>query len=839
MKKSILLFWVIILHTAGLYSHGNQGRKPDDHELLKTLVMTHRWEELADLFLLGKEDENYRQLKHYFAHALSVKFSDITSDSNLTYKAKFSRSGEIGTITFEKKDGKYSHMEIGNQIRPLYFIEIFEKFVLSDPPLYLTMGDAVVRFDEGTFYRPSPFPFFFLFNGKWEFSITPNDEEERLTMKRKLKSSTLTLSPGQGIFLLAEFNGNSKSSDNDLIHRLIPAGKTTVPELKRETDAVSELFGLYNKRYGIKTPQFNEYWYLPFPQSACLAIFPRERQCLYIYSYKRDSIPDTQLVTTANNNILLSYNGNKGLKLAFDTPAENEVGEIKLNLFYNPRDNFISGTAEVKYKRPSTLHALDLAAGLTLLGTLDKESAVSKINIFTKGSTYYMMGPAADAIKLLYKGSIEAGDESLEFFKTGGSYLDRRRRDNFFYLSKTVNFYPNPGEAFFFKTDVTLNLPPGMNALAPGIRQMGKKTGERNSLHYTAEHSKGISLVCGEFDLRRELEGKLPVRIYCSPAFDYMNYVDLEEIRSAANFFMERYGPPPFPVVNILLKRGVYEGGISNGGFAVININPNRKIKAGGINPFSWESRSPINSPALIRNNSGDYIIHELAHQWWGGKISWKTYTDVWITEGLSHFSVLYYLRYHLPERQYNRIIKKLKHWVYRYSGTGPIAYGTRIHLLEDNYDAFQSVIYDKSALVFLMLLDILGEEKFLERLQSVLDKYAYRGISSMQFIRQFCGEEETITKFFKSWIYSRKLPHIRFDARINPDDKHEYEISVEQVDGNFVFPLVSAVVTESGTSYKTFIIKEKKQTFSLKSEDRVRSIGPVDHITPVRIDKN
>ena len=256
------------------------------------------------------------------------------------------------------------------------------------------------------------------------------------------------------------------------------------------------------------------------------------------------------------------------------------------------------------------------------------------------------------------------------------------------------------------------------------------------------------------------------------------------------------------------------------------------------MNPFSWDSRPTINSPVLIRDKIGDYIIHELAHQWWGGKISWKSYKDVWITEGLSHFSVLYYLRHHLPEKQYNRIIKKLKRWVFRYGGTGPIVYGTRIYLLEENYDAFQSVIYDKSALVFLMLLDILGEDNFLNRLQSVLDRYAYRGITSMQFIRQFCGGEETLTKFFKSWIYSRKLPYIRFNTHINPGN-NGYEISVKQNNGEFVFPLLAAVITEKGTIYKRLIIKEKKQTFSFSSGEKIKSIVPVDGITPIKIDKN
>ena len=46
-----------------------------------------------------------------------------------------------------------------------------------------------------------------------------------------------------------------------------------------------------------------------------------------------------------------------------------------------------------------------------------------------------------------------------------------------------------------------------------------------------------------------------------------------------------------------------------------------------------------------------DVLIHELAHQWWGGVISWETYRDEWITEGGAQFSALLYLESILPKK--------------------------------------------------------------------------------------------------------------------------------------------------------------------------------------------
>lgn len=819
--KNVVLFFVLAGILLPFHSYGQEQAPADEHLAFKSLIEAGKWDQLASLFPDGKEDKGYRTLKDYFAPCKSVTFAAPAEKNRLTYKAKFNRRGEVGVITFEKQAGKYSRLEIGNQIRPLYFIESYQKYRVSGETPDLNLGDAVIRFREGTFYQPLPFKFLLLFDGDWEFSITPGDREERMTLKRKFKSESLTLSPKQGIFII---------ENRDFTASLSPVGEVSPVS---PVSPVFNLLRLYNEKYGIKIPRFDEYWYLPFPDTAELVMFRKDKQSLYIYSFQPDAVPDTQLVTSGDNMILLSYNFNKGMKLTFDSPS-GDVDLIKLNIFYNPEDNFISGVFNISYRKPSTLHLLHLAEGLKLQGNLDTGS--TSLNVFRKKETYYLLGTETDKLSLYYKGNIEAASDNLELFKTKGERLDRRGSDNFNFLSKNSNFYPNPGE-YYFQTDVTLSLPLGKNGLISG-NPVEKSDKGRNVIRCTGRRSKGISLVCGDFTLSRRLDSKIPIAIYCSPSFDYSNFLDLREVRSAADFFFDKFGSPQLPALNILLERGVYEGGISNTGFIVIDINPNRNLKNGGIYLMSSAPRPSINSPVLIRDAVEDHVFHELAHQWWGGKISWKTYNDVWITEGLAHFSVLYYLKHRLPEKSFNRVIKKLKRWILRYNHTGPISYGTRIHQLEDSYEAYQSVIYNKGAFIYLMLLDILGEEDFLRRLSSVLEKYAWQSISLAQFTRRFSGENKKLAKFFRGWVFSRKIPRIRFHARVSAGNKRKINVSVKQLEGDFVFPLKVKIVTTNGTLYKTLVVKEQEQSFAIAAPGPVRSVKPVDGITPLRIEK-
>ena len=823
--KNVVLFFVLAGILLLFHSYGQEQASADEHLAFKSLIEAGKWDELASLFPEGKADKGYRTLKDYFVPCKSITFAAPAEKNRLTYKAKFKRRGEVGVITFEKQAGKYTRLEIGNQIRPLYFIESYQKYRVSGETPVLNLGDAVIRFKEGTFYQPLPFKFLLLFDGDWEFSITPGDREERMTLKRKFKSESLTLSPKQGIFII---------ENRDFTASLSPVGEVS------PLSPVSPVYGLlrlYNERYGIKIPRFDEYWYLPFPDSAELVMFRKDKQSLYIYSFQPDAVPDTQLVASGDNTILLGYNAHKGLKLTFDSPASTGAGDVdlvKLNIFYNPGDNFISGVFNISYRKASTLHMLYLAEGLKLQGNLDTGSG--SLNVFRKKDQYYVLGSETDKLSLYYKGNIQAASDSLELFRTKGERLDRRGSDDFYFLSKNRNFYPNPGE-FYFQTDVTLSLPRGMNGLISG-NLVEKSDKGRNVIRSTGRRSKGISLVCGDFTLSRRLDSKIPIDIYCSPSFDYSNFLDLREVRSAADFFFDKFGSPQLPVLNILLERGVYEGGISNTGFMIIDINPNRNLKNGGLYLISSDPHPRINSPVLIRDAVEDHVFHELAHQWWGGKISWKTYNDVWITEGLAHFSVLYYLKHHLPMKTFKRIIKKLKRWILRYNHAGPISYGTRIHQLEDSYEAYQSVIYNKGAFLYLMLLDILGEEDFQRRLRSVLEKYAWQSISLAQFTRRFSGENKMLAKFFRGWVFSREIPRIRFDARVSAGNTGQCKIRVTQLNGDFVFPLKVRVVTTGETLYKTVVVEEKTQSFAIAVPGPVKSIKPVDDITPLRIEK-
>jgi hypothetical protein len=791
-------------------------------QTLKTLVEEGRWKELPAFF----SDDSYRILEDYFSTSKSIKI--ITSQlNNLTYKVKFTHQGEIGVITFQEKEGKYSNLKIGNQIRPLYFIEKFKKYRAVN--VTLSVGNAKLNFINGYFYETVPFDWLILFKGKWNFYIKPDDREERLTLIRNFKRDYFSHNSLTGIFILTK---------KDFLKGLISSGEVTLLDKDLQS-----LYQMFRNAYGIEIKQFKEYWYLPFPQETNLVAFKNDKKSFYYYSYNQNLVPDTQLAVSESNRLILNYNLHKGLKFSFI--PKQQVSEVQLSIFFNPWKNYISGTTTIIYKEPSSLRVLELGYGLKLVGNLDLNS--KGLNVFRKRDKYYLMGSESKSLALYYNGYIKPSRENFELFKSKEDPVPKDSEDCgdiFYFLSRTHNFYPNPGSDFF-KTDITVTVPESLNCLVSG-NLVEKTVKNATVFRYTSNASKGISLITGNFKLAEKVNAQIPIHLYIPDSFEFPKNLDISEIKEAANLFIRTFGAIDLSTINILLKQGKKEGGVSNNGFIVVNLPKPKKEVIGSalyITPTARIDPKKF-SPILIRDRSEDHIIHELAHQWWGGIISWKSYQDVWITEGLAHFSVLYFLKHTVSERRFNRFINKLKRWAFRYNDTGPIIYGSRINLLEKKYEAYQSVVYNKSALVFFMLMDLIGEKEFTRRLKSVLDKYKYRSISSMQFIREFCNNDDMLLKFFQKWVYSRAIPLVELSLLEDDKeyDKKEFKkvvISIKQLgekpDTDFIFPLKLRVTTNKEISSESVIIKEKEQRFVITRDSTIRTIDILDDVALVK----
>ena len=245
--------------------------------------------------------------------------------------------------------------------------------------------------------------------------------------------------------------------------------------------------------------------------------------------------------------------------------------------------------------------------------------------------------------------------------------------------------------------------------------------------------------------------------------------------------------------------------------------------------------RIKTDSPVVFNEVNRDNLVHELSHQWWGGMISWKTYQDQWITEGLAQFSTLFYLQKKLPRKAFERVLDDVRRWVMRKAPWGPMIYGQRILNLGGDLESFQSIVYNKGALVFLMFKELLGEKEFLDRIAGLLEKYRYQNLSSGRFIRILSREDPRLLRFFNNWVYSRAIPVVHWSVETQG---RKGVLRLRQDGSDFVFPLLLSFKDGDTAVSRVIEVNERQQTVEFTAGEEIRSASLSTLYSPVQLEK-
>jgi hypothetical protein len=772
---------------------------------LATVIEKKDWPALA----AGFSDDTHLQLVEYFKDCQRIGFSPLRAD-DLMFFARFRDFAEIGELTFTTENGKFRQASLKRNIKPLYFVQSFSRYEIADRSI--RMGDAVINFKKGAIYQGQPMGNLFIFVGDWEFRITPSSDEERLTLRNLVRSETFTKEAQAGAFI---FN------QPDFLAGL-PAPTEAAGLEDEEARALYEVF---QKHWGMPVQFFDELWYFAFAADFNAAIFHNKPgKSHYRYIFNSGIAPDTSLVLFPENKFYLSYNAVKGLK--FTSQGVDELTNLQLNLFYNPEVRFLSGTSVLDFQEPSNIKQVNLDHGLIVKGF--GKSQANELQLFHRDDTYFLLGQGLSRFSFYYAGNIDASGETGEQVRI--NMKPPKGSDNYYILNRDQNFYPNPGQ-HFFKSRVKISLPAPLLCLASGNLRSRQKVGERNEFIFDSPGTKGVSLVCGNFEKLSTIPSRLPIQIYGSPKLRLRDFFSAEEIQGYFDFLLDKFGALDIGELSLLLRRQENYGGMSNQGFVIFNLMDPRIMD----DDISMVRRLRGESPVVFTDVNHDNLVHELSHQWWGGVISWKSYQDQWLTEGLAQFSTLLYLQSTMGESQFRKVLAGAKRWVFRRSDAGPVIYGRRIANLSDDLQSYQSIVYNKAALVFLMLKEMLGEEDLLARLRRFLADFKYQSVASSRFIQEFSQGDRRLQKFFNGWIYSRRLPAVSYQVAASGQNA---EITFTQRDSDFVFPVSLRVVTADGKYARTLIVEEKVQKFRIFENAPILSIEAEALSAPIQLER-
>jgi hypothetical protein len=247
-------------------------------------------------------------------------------------------------------------------------------------------------------------------------------------------------------------------------------------------------------------------------------------------------------------------------------------------------------------------------------------------------------------------------------------------------------------------------------------------------------------------------------------------------------------------------------------------------------------------------------LAHEIAHQWWGNLLGWKTYHDQWLAEGLATYAAALDLsrqkdgdrRFHELLRGYKlELLSKDKNGMSNEAG-GPIWLGQRLSN-SVTPGGYNNIVYKKACWVLHMLRGLMSDpatgsdERFFRLLRGFIATYQGMDVSTEDFARH---AEKYMTRasdiehnrrldwFFNEWVYETGVPTYKLQSSVKPLPGKGFlvqgTITQSGVSSDFEMPV--PIVAEVGKDKKVSLgrvpVSEDGGRFKFTTKERPKRLA-------------
>ncbi|MEJ6564308.1 MAG: M1 family metallopeptidase [Burkholderiales bacterium] len=339
-------------------------------------------------------------------------------------------------------------------------------------------------------------------------------------------------------------------------------------------------------------------------------------------------------------------------------------------------------------------------------------------------------------------------------------------------------------------THLTVKTARGLLAIAPGLQAERREQDRYQfSVFDMPQPIVGIDLMIGAWVVNKKVISGLNKEITIQTYFNEGNRNLSEEYLTLCeryiNFYEKLIGPYPyssFTVVSSPFPTGL------------------------GMPSLTYLSEKILKYP-FIKNRS---LPHEIVHNWWGNGIQ-PTYPSGNWSEGLT----TYLADYWQTELTNKELAKEMRYgWLRDYTSISNEDERS-LHNFTSRYHTASSTIgYGKSAMVFHMLRNLIGDSQFITCLQEFWLQYQFDS-AGFHDIRDTCQKHTSIdlTTFFDAWIPTVGAPRIRIE--LGHDASSKPQLSASQ-NGEWIFALDVEISSQEQTHSHTSLITDRSTKLNL-----------------------
>ena len=413
-----------------------------------------------------------------------------------------------------------------------------------------------------------------------------------------------------------------------------------------------------------------------------------------------------------------------------------------------------------------------------------------------QSSSAQIGSPLAEVLVVLPQAPAQGQELVLEV-AYGGQLIDRVM-SKAFALGDTVYWHPHAGTVDRATYDMTFHWPQKFELLTGGtLVDRGTEAGGRKWQRRKLEQpTLGYSFEIGRFQTHTAKAGDVRVNLAVDVSLNKIeskarNELLLETITDSLEYFEDIFGPYPLDEITVVTAPRAF----SQSFFGFMTLS---SLAMADDDLFAL---------LLGLEDRRTVVAHEIAHQWWGHMVPWKSYRDQWISEAMANYAAVLYARQRLgrrsnfagPTSQWETILTAKLEDGRTIESLGPLVLGERL-VSSLSVDAYQAIVYKKGAVVVDMLARAYGEEQFINILRTLIEAVSYRPISTEDFIALI----ENITRgqidgFAQQFIYGTGLPEVYYSYAFEQvDDKwqvqgvarqhspYRYEYRVVERNGSF-----------------------------------------------------
>ena len=272
----------------------------------------------------------------------------------------------------------------------------------------------------------------------------------------------------------------------------------------------------------------------------------------------------------------------------------------------------------------------------------------------------------------------------------------------------------------------------------------------------------------------------LPMQTFCYPENRVLFEANTPKVFDAMNFFTNRFGEYPFI-----------------------------KEKYGHVQ-FGWGGGMEHQTSTFIVSPDESLMAHELAHQWFGNKITTNSWQDIWLNEGFATYAAALCMANKYPAQKLAARLEDLANITSAVDGSVKVNDTTSVNRIFNG-----RLSYIKGSYLLNMLQFILGDQVFFSAIKQYLQDPALRyGFAQTAQLKRHLetASGKNLDVFFRQWYEGQGYP--TYTLKWNQIGSSNVQINLSQITSHASVPFYEMPVPllfKNGTQQKLILFNNNK----------------------------